>query len=126
MGKDDATWLNICYVACMLMASYVAFKAFETLGVQFSWADRYDQWYPVVSNIGALTLGAAAVFWLRRDEERRSYHLASISEIRKVTWPTLPNTKKMTLVVVVVVAIFAVILSIFDMIWSKALQWILP
>ncbi len=126
MGKDDATWLNICYVAFTLLASYVAYKAIETVGVQFSWTDRYDQWYPLLNNVLALVLGVAAALWLRSSEERRSYHQSAISEIRKVTWPTIPNTKKMTMVVVVVVAIFAVILSFFDLLWSKVLQQILP
>ena len=42
-----------------------------------------------------------------------------------MTWPTAPDVKRMTLVVCVVVAVFAVILAGFDMIWAKALKLLL-
>ena len=68
----------------------------------------------------------SAAYWLRSSEIRRDFHLSSITEMRKVAWPSGPDTKRMTLIVVVVVAIFAVILAFFDMMWQKALQFILP
>ena len=126
MGKDDATWLNICYLALAGVVAYVGFKAIYTLGVQFGWTERFDSWYLLFTRMGALTTGALAVLWARSSEERREYHLSAIGEIRKVTWPGVPDTRKMTMIVVVVVAVFAVILAVFDIAWSKALQFILP
>lgn len=126
MGKDDATWLNICYVLFALIVAYVAYKAVSTVGIQFGFTERYDQWFPLVNNISAILLGGAAVFWLRASVERREYHLSAIGEVRKVTWPSFEDTKKMTLIVAVVVAIFSVILSVFDMVWAKILQFVLP
>ncbi|MCB9228388.1 MAG: preprotein translocase subunit SecE [Deltaproteobacteria bacterium] len=75
--------------------------------------------------MGALLAGGGAVLWLRSSISRREYHLSAIGEVRKVTWPSAADTKRMTLVVVVVVAIFSVILTIFDILWSKVLQFIL-
>lgn len=126
MTKDDATWLNICYVIFAAIIAYVGFKALATLGLQFGWSERYDEWFPIASQVGSVVLGAAAAFWLWSDKERREYHLSAIAEVRKVSWPTMPDTKRMTIVVVVVVAIFAAILAVFDIAWSKVLQIILP
>lgn len=126
MTKDDATWLNICYVIFAGIVAYIGFKAIETVGVQAGWIERYDAWYPLVSRVVALVLGAGASFWLWSSKERREYHLAAIGEVRKVNWPSMPDTKRMTIVVVVVVAVFAVILAVFDIAWSKILQAILP
>ncbi|MBP6217696.1 MAG: preprotein translocase subunit SecE [Oligoflexales bacterium] len=126
MSKDDSTWLNIAYVAFALVVAYIGFRLITAFGVNFGWSERYDEWFPTFTNLGAILIGALAAFALRSDPLRREYHLASIAEIKKVSWPTLENTKKMTLIVAVVVCIFAVILSIFDVLWSKALQWILP
>ncbi len=126
MGKDDATWLNICYVFLAIIAAFVGFKFIATVGVQFGWTERYDDWFPLANNIGGILLGASAIFWLRFDPLRRDYHMSAISEVRKVTWPTMSDTKKKTIIVAIVVAIFSVILSIFDILWSKILQAILP
>lgn len=124
--KDDATWLNICYIVFALLIAYIVYQAANTLGLQFGFAERYDEWFPVASRVCSIVVGGAAAVWLRSDEDRREYHVSAIGEIRKVTWPTIPDTKRMTIVVVVVVAIFSVILTAFDVVWSKILQAILP
>ncbi len=126
MGKDDATWLSICHGAFALFSAYITLLALETLGSIAGWSERYDSWYPLLSRLVALACGFAAVYYLRVSTERREFHLATIGEIRKVTWPSMPDTKKMTIIVAVVVAIFAVILSVFDLLWAKILQLILP
>ena len=126
MGKDDSTWLNISYLIVAGIFAFVGYKALYTVGLQFGWSERYDSWYPLFSRIFALIIGAAGALGVRASQERREYHLAAIGEIRKVTWPSMPDTKRMTVVVVVVVSIFAVILAVFDIAWSKVLQLILP
>ena len=40
------------------------------------------------------------------------------SELKKVTWPTRKETQAATLVVVVTVIIAAMLLGLFDMVWS--------
>ena len=40
------------------------------------------------------------------------------TELKKVTWPTRKETQAATLVVIVTVIIAAIILGVFDMIWS--------
>ncbi len=125
MGKDDATWMKICYVAFAIIVTYVAYKLFETLGVQFGWGERYE-WFPVAHNVASIVVGAGTALWVYSDKDRREYHLAAVGEVRKVVWPKVPDVKKMTLIVVIVVSIFAVILTIFDVAWSKVLQFILP
>ena len=126
MTKDDKTWLDICYVCFALIMGYVGLQAMETLGIQSGWADRYDEWYELASNVIAIGFGISSSLWLRSSPERREYHLASVGEVKKVTWPSIPDTKRMTIVVVIVVAIFSVILGVFDLGWSEVLQLILP
>ena len=46
MQKDDATWLKLSYV-CALLSSFVMWKLFQTLGIQFNWLDKYS-WFKVV------------------------------------------------------------------------------
>ena len=66
MGKDDQTWLNICFAAFALLMAYVAYQAVFTIGLQSGWTERYDEWYqfPLFLNVSAFGLGGAALFTL--------------------------------------------------------------
>ena len=121
MSKDDATWLNVGYVCFLLVASYVGFKALETLGIQLGWLERFE-WYTMAASAGSVVIGVAATWFLRSDAERHEYFLSAISELRKVSWPSTSDTKRMTIIVCIVVGVFAVIVSVFDVVWAKALN----
>ena len=124
MPKDDSTWLNVCYVAFGVLLYYVATLAFGTVGVQTGWQERYE-WFPIATTAGSLVLAVGSTWALRGNKERHEYLLASIAEMRKVIWPSVEDTRKMTTVVVMVVAVFCVILTAFDMVWAKILKWML-
>ncbi len=119
MNKDDSYWLRVSYVIFAAIVGYTAWKAFGTLGVQTGWMDRFDEWYGTAAGIGAVLVAAAATWFLASNKDRHEYFLASIGELRKVSWPSILDTRRMTTVVVIVVGIFAVILAIFDFIWAK-------
>lgn len=125
MNKDDAFYLRLAYLAFICIVAFTLYKAFGTLGVQTGLSERYDEIYSP-SSIGlSILLGLVGMYWLRSDRDRHDYFLASIGEIRKVTWPSFPDTKRMTIVVCVVVAVFAVILAAFDFIWAELLALML-
>ncbi|RYZ76406.1 MAG: preprotein translocase subunit SecE [Proteobacteria bacterium] len=119
MNKDDTYWLRVCYVVFAAIVGYTAWKAIGTLGVQTGWVDRFDDWYGTAAGIGAVVLALLGTWLLIRDRERNDYFLQAIGELRKVSWPSMLDTRRMTTVVVIVVGIFAVILAIFDLIWGK-------
>ena len=127
MSKDDSTWLNVSYIGFALLMMYVGYQLVYSIGIEFGWVERYDEIFPMVNNIAAAFIGSGATYWLGWfSTDRRDYHLSTIGEVKKVSWPAVDDTKKMTIVVVVVVAVFSVILSLFDMVWSRLLQAILP
>ena len=70
-------------------------------------------------------MGGLFTFWLKADKDRDDYFLQAIAELRKVTWPSVAETKQKTIVVCVVVGVFAVILAVFDLVWTKALGLLL-
>jgi preprotein translocase subunit SecE len=49
------------------------------------------------------------------------YHLANevAGELKKVTWPTAKEVRAATLVVIVMAVISAIILGLFDLVWSN-------
>jgi preprotein translocase subunit SecE len=68
----------------------------------------------LVAAIGAIVVGIA----LYRND--RVYHLANevSSELKKVTWPTAKEVRAATVVVIVMAVTSAVILFLFDLVWS--------
>jgi preprotein translocase subunit SecE len=70
-------------------------------------------------------LGGLSLWLLRRSKERNEYFLDAIGELRKVSWPSSADTKRLTMVVCVVVGIFSVILMVFDIVWAAMLKYLL-
>jgi preprotein translocase subunit SecE len=46
----------------------------------------------------------------------------TVGELRKVTWPTLPDAIKLTRVVLVITFIMAIILGLMDFVFSKLIH----
>lgn len=125
MQKDDATWLRTAYAITALTTAFIFWKAFMFTGLKTGWLERNEAGFNIASVALAGIISALIIWWLARDHERHDYFLAAIGELRKVHWPTWENTKKLTWVVVVVVAIFSAILTAFDMAWAKILKLLL-
>ena len=73
--------------------------------------------YSLSTMIGFLVaVVAAVVVW--RIPKTQSVSLEIALELRRVTWPSLRETRAATVAVIVASAIAAVVLGLFDMIWS--------
>jgi preprotein translocase SecE subunit len=125
MAKDERFWLNLSYVVAGFLFALIGYKAITTVGIQTGWLEKYDSWFPLVATIGGIVIGGLGVWIAAGDSVRTEYYLATIAEVKKVNWPTGPDTWKMTKVVVIVCAIFGVILAIFDTIWAWILKFII-
>lgn len=125
MQKDDKFWLNVCYLVFAGLVAYVLTQTFETVGIQTGWGERYSTWWEPSGLALSIVLAILTTIWLRRDPERHDYFLQSIGELRKVTYPSVDDTRRMTIIVCVVVGIFAVILAMFDTAWAFTLKGII-
>ena len=125
MTKDDAWWLRTFYIGCILLFTFIFWKFEQTVGVQTNLLERYDDWFGPGCFILAVVVGVAGVWYLAHDKDRNEYLLACIAELRKVTWPNMVDTRRMTVIVCIVVGIFAVILAVFDFVWGKILNLLL-
>jgi preprotein translocase subunit SecE len=66
----------------------------------------------------ALGVGLVAGVVAYRNEKIHAAAVDVTRELEKVTWPTRKETYYATIVVIVTVAIAALILSVFDAVWS--------
>jgi preprotein translocase subunit SecE len=67
------------------------------------------------AGFGVAAVAAIAVWRIPRTQ---AVSLEVALELRRVTWPTIRETRAATVAVIVASAIAAVILGLFDMIWS--------
>jgi len=125
MTKDDSWWLRTFYIAFFLLASFAGWKFAQTVGVQANWVERYDEWFGTAAVVFAALAGGVGTWYLASDKGRNDYLLAVVGELRKVSWPNVVDTRRMTVIVCVVVGIFAIILAIFDFIWGRVLSLLL-
>lgn len=125
MQKDDATWLRTAYSGFAVLSAFVFWKFFMFLGLKSGWLERYEAGFNIGSVIVAIVFGVLLTWLIARNAARHEYLLASVGELRKVQWPDWESTKKLTMIVCVVVAVFSVILTVFDMAWAKLLKLLL-
>ena len=76
-------------------------------------------------NVFAVAVAGVAALVAYRNERVYAGVVDVTRELEKVTWPTRKETYAATVVVIVTVLISAVILSSFDVLWSKATTWFL-
>ncbi|MFO0580989.1 MAG: preprotein translocase subunit SecE [Anaeromyxobacter sp.] len=73
--------------------------------------------YAVSTLVGfGVAVAAAVVCW--KVEKIRTLALQVAEELRRVTWPSFRETRAATVAVIVASAIAAVVLGIFDFVWS--------
>lgn len=122
MQKDDSTWLNVALTGFAICVAFVVWHALTTTAVSFGWTERFEAWLPAAVVVCSLAVGGSAAWWLGSDAERKDYFLSSIAELRKVSWPSMDDTRKMTVIVCIVVFVFSIILTVFDVVWAKILN----
>jgi len=79
---------------------------------------------PIATVIGVTVAAVAGLLTWNR-EELRDYSDDVVTEMRKVVWPTLEQTRQATIVVIATVFVFAFILGGFDFVWGKVSGFIL-
>ena len=90
-----------------------AFPATHFLTVPL-WGD--SSWTPC-SLIGlGIAFGAAAYLWVT--PKTRDVAIDIVAELRKVSWPSLPETRAATVAVIVASLIAAALLGMFDVLWQ--------
>jgi preprotein translocase subunit SecE len=115
----------------------VLFQLLLTVGIGYSLSRAIELIYrvgslPVYRPFGVheawilgYAIAAGALVYTMRNVTAQDFANEVIVELRKVTWPTMKETRQATMVVIVVVAVIATILGAFDFMWAKLIQFLL-
>ncbi|HWE25856.1 MAG TPA: preprotein translocase subunit SecE [Myxococcales bacterium] len=75
-----------------------------------------DSWTPsTLLGLGIAFAAAAYVWWTPKTREVSN---EIVAELRKVSWPSLPETRAATIAVIVASLIAALLLGLFDVVWQ--------
>ena len=94
---------------------------FYLLQWSIDWVWGYFGSVPSESKLSVLSGIIATVAGIVLYRNDRIYHLANevSSELKKVTWPTAKEVRTATLVVIVMAIVSAIILGLFDLLWTN-------
>jgi preprotein translocase subunit SecE len=112
---------RIVAIAYVLAAIAVGFFFEKALAIVFAYVRVNDfevagGWS--LSTLIGFGLAAIAAIVVWRVPKTQTVSLEVALELRRVTWPTLRETRAATVAVIVASAIAAVVLGLFDMVWS--------
>ena len=126
MAADKATGVDPKrLVAIFFVLAALALGVFleKILGLVFSYARWNDfavfgeDW--TLSTVVGFAASAAAAIVAWRTPKVQTVSLEVAGELKKVTWPTLRETRAATVAVVIATFIAAMILGVFDYVWAK-------
>ena len=118
-GIDPKRMVVIFYVLAALAVGIFVEKVLELVFSYVRWNDPDifgDEWRLTTVLGFALAAAAAVVVW--RTPRTQTVSLEIASELKKVTWPTLRETRAATVAVVIATFVAAVILGLFDYVWA--------
>ena len=111
------------YVAIAYVLAAIAIGVFleKVLALLFGYlrvndSEVFGGWS--LSTILGFVLAAVTAVVVWRIPRTQAVSLEVALELRRVTWPTLRETRAATIAVIVASAISAVVLGLFDMVWS--------
>jgi preprotein translocase subunit SecE len=97
---------------------------FYVLQWSIDWIWGYFGVPPSETRISLFSAVIATVVGVVMYRSDKYYHLANevASELKKVTWPTAKEVRSATMVVIVMAIISALILGLFDFVWSNVTE----
>ncbi len=118
-------WVQFAYAACAITLAWFLIKS--STAVWTILADNVDA--VPEPNATIIAVGAGLVAFITavityRSEKTHTFVVEVCVELSKVTWPTRKETWKQTVVVLIVSVIAAVILGVFDAVWSQITDFI--
>jgi preprotein translocase subunit SecE len=106
-------WVQIGFIGVALLMVWLFDNLIST--VWYFFADPNES----IVTLGAVVGGIVATMFLYRNQSTHTFATEISEELAKVSWPTRSETSNSTLVVVVTSIICAIMLFLFDTIWSS-------
>ena len=118
---DPSRWAHLIFALGGFMGAWVLAHGIEDI-----WAIIWS-YYPQIgrpdamnSNIAGIVIALSATVYCWRRKDYFKFTTEVVVEISQVTWPTRPEIRAATVVVIVMTLICSVLLFGMDQVWSRA------
>ena len=111
-------WVQFAYVAIFLLFFWLLDHLFANIGAFVSEKMNTADMDPTLITAISVVVSLLLAFLMFRNKNINKFSYEVAHELEHVTWPSRKETWSNTLVVMFVSAISAVILGVFDAVWS--------
>ncbi len=120
MESQTQKWVTLSYIAVAALAAWVLSALAFNLSSAWELEARFKQIETII-RVGSVALGFVAYFAMSRNQVSNKFTTEVVEELSRVTWPTVDDTSKATIVVMIMVLISGGILGLFDALWTAIL-----
>lgn len=116
MDNNQQKWVNLSFVAAALLTAFVIFVLATKFAVILDFEGRVRSLDKIIL-AGSAVVGFALFLGLYKSSLASTFMTEVVAELAKVTWPTVDETTKATIAVLIAVVIAGVCLWMVDSIW---------
>ena len=115
----ERKYVQLMFIVGGMILAYILVMSTDWIWGYFEKPERLK-----VNTVGMVLAGIGTwLLWRHRPTQQSAAE--TVSELRKVTWPTRKETSQATVVVIVTVIIASMFLQVFDFFWSRVTGYIL-
>ena len=112
-------WVQFAYAACAITLAWFLIKSSTAIWTLLAdTVDSIPEPNATVIAVGAGLVAFATAVATYRSQRIHTFVVEVCVELSKVTWPTRKETWSQTIIVIIVSIIAAIILGVFDSVWS--------
>ena len=118
-------WVQFAYAACAITLAWFLIKCTNAIWTLLAdTVDAVPEPNATVIAVGAGLVSLITAVVTYRSKKIHTFVVEVCVELSKVTWPTRKETRSQTVIVIVVSIIAAIILGVFDAMWSQITDFI--
>jgi preprotein translocase subunit SecE len=118
-------WVQFAYAACAIALAWFLIKSSDAIWtILADTVDSVPEPNETIIAVGAGLIALITAVTAYRSKKIHTFVVEVCVELSKVTWPTRKETWSQTVLVIIVSVIAAVILGVFDAMWSQITDFI--
>jgi len=122
--ENQRKWIVISYLGVSILFAWILHALLYKAVGAYDLEARVRNIDLIIQG-SSIVLGAILFFILSKHTKINQFMGEAFSELSRVTWPTVSDTQKATVVVIIMVLFSGVVLGMFDSFWTWILKRIL-
>lgn len=118
---DSKKWINALVAVAAAITAYMTIAFLNQMSDWFELEAKLDN-FQIISQVVGIVVGLTGFVFVQKSKSTYQYLSEVYNELTKVIWPDKDSTLKLTVGIIVGVAISSVVLGLIDFALKKALE----